>query len=136
VSILNPLYTSLYTTLQGGTALTSLLSSTAAIYNKQAPDGATLPYVVFSHQGGGPDNDYSARNENSVVFIRAYAASDPAARAIDDAVDALITGKNISITGYSTFWSAREVDLDLVETTQSGQRIYMAGGFYRIRAGK
>ena len=136
MSILNPLYTSLYTTLQGGTALTSLLSGTAAIYNKQAPDNAVLPYVVFSHQGGGPDNDYAARNENSVVFIRGYAGTDPAARAIDDAVDALITGKNPAITGYSTFWSAREVDLDLVETTTSGQKIYMAGGFYRIRASK
>lgn len=136
MSILGPLGTSLYTTLTGGTALTSLLSSGTAVYNKQAPDNASLPYVVFSYQAGGPDNDYSAHNENNVIYIRGYAATDTAAQAIDNAIDGLVTGKNIAIMGYSTFWSAREQNLDLVETTPSGQKVYMAGGFYRIRAGK
>ena len=41
--------------LKAGTALIAELGGTA-IYVDQAPDGALLPYVVYNHQGGGPDN--------------------------------------------------------------------------------
>jgi len=39
--------------LQSGTALTALLPGTTSIYDMQAADNGTLPYIVFSHMGGG-----------------------------------------------------------------------------------
>ena len=51
----NALNTALYTKLSGGTALTGALGGTC-IYHGVAPEGAALPYVVWSYAAGGADN--------------------------------------------------------------------------------
>jgi Protein of unknown function (DUF3168) len=124
----------IFTTLKAGTALTALLAGTTAIYDQQAPDGATLPYVVFSHQGGGPDLITSANMENNLWFVRAYtSASSQHASAIFAEVDALLHKKNIAIGSLNTFWCAREENLQLVETEPNQAKVWMRGGSYRIR---
>ena len=135
MTAITPMYSSLYSTLKAGTALTALVG-TAAIYNKQAPDGATLPYVVFSVQASTPDNDHSMNAENMIVYVRGYASTDLAAQNISTQIDNLLHGKNLAITGYSTYWCAREQDLELVDNGPNGEKIFMAGGFYRIRCSK
>lgn len=123
----------LFTTLTGGTALTALLAGTASVYDTQAPDNATLPYVVFSHQGGGPENVDANSLEQNIWYVRAYSAtSSKTATEIFAQADALINRINISVSGFNTFWCAREENIKLVETTPSG-RIWSAGGLYRIR---
>jgi hypothetical protein len=126
----------LYTTLAGGTALTGLLGGTA-IYDTQAPDGAVLPYVVFSHAGGGPDNRNASNLENDVWFIRAYAAGSlKTAGAIRAQVDALVHKRTLSVNGWRNIWCVRETDLRNIENQPSGARVCMAGGLYRIRLAK
>jgi hypothetical protein len=126
--------TALYTTLNGGTALATLLGGTARIYELQAPDGAKPPYVVFNHQGGGPDNITSASIESNLWLVKAYSStSAKVASNIFAEVDTLLNRKNISIGSASTWWCAREINVKLLENLPNGQLTWMRGGIFRIR---
>jgi len=130
--ILDKTASALYTTLQG-TALTSLLAGTTSIYNMQAPDNATLPYVVFNHQGGGPENVDNNALEQNLWYVRVYSATSAGtAAAIFEKADNLLNRVNVSITGFNTLWCAREENITLLENTPSG-KVWSAGATYRIR---
>jgi hypothetical protein len=126
----------LLTTLSGGTALIAALGGTA-IYDTQAPDAATAPYVVFNHQGGGFESLTSAELENNVWLVKVYSATTMShAQTIYALVDALIHRRNLTITGATTFWCAREDNVQLVENKPNNTRLFMRGGLYRIRTNK
>jgi len=134
---MNEISLSIYSTLSAATALTSLLAGTASIYHIQAPDNATLPYVVFSTQAGGDENQTPIRRKNIVLFVRGYSAvSAAAAGSIDAQIDTLLHGKSLTITGWNNFWLAREQDLENIDNQSSTEKVWMAGGLYRARFGK
>ena len=133
MSIYNVINAGLYSKLQGGTALTSLLSGTTAIYYQEAPAGASLPYVVFDHQGGGPDNINPSDMRNQIVYVRGYASTPALAGSVDAHCSTLLHRGSVTVSGYTTFYCVRETDLSLVETTPAGERIYSAGALYRVR---
>lgn len=135
MSIQNALNTAMYSRLSGGTALITALGGTS-IYWLQAPDGASLPYVVFSLQGGGDENITPRRMKNEVYFVRGYSAVSAQAGSIDALCDSLLHGKALSVSGWANFWLVRENDLANVENTEAGEQVYMSGGFYRIRLDK
>lgn len=130
MSIVNAITTSLYSRLSAGTALTNALGGTY-IYHMQAPDGAALPYVVYSQVSGGDLNETPNREKSQLYFIRAYAASMGAAGTLDALVDALMR-TNLSVSGWSTYWTAREDDFTLVENPTDQSKIFMAGAYYRV----
>ena len=72
---MNELRNAIYSQLANGTALTAALGGTA-IYHLHAPEGAALPYVVFGWQGGGDLNIDPNETNESVQFVRVYAATD------------------------------------------------------------
>jgi hypothetical protein len=124
----------LYTTLAGGTALTALLAGTTSVYESQAPDKSTYPFVVFNHQGGGPDNINPSEIESNLWLVKVYSAtSAKSASDIFAQADALLHRKNISIGSAKTFWCCREQNVKLVENPPNGVIRYMRGGIYRIR---
>lgn len=134
--------TALGSVLTNGTALTTLLgtvpntgtASIPAIYHMQAPEGAKLPYVVYSHQGGGPDNENRSNLESNLWYVRAYSGSTSAnAGTIFTQVDALLHKKNITIGSATTIWCCREENISLIENNPAGIRTYTCGGIYRIR---
>ena len=118
-----------------GTAITSLLASgSASIFSVLAKDNATLPYLVYSIQGGGDENFDAHRTKNLVMFIRAYSqVSEAQAGSIDAQIDAAMHLQTLSVTGWSNFWTAREEDLTAVEILDNGQKIWMSGGLFRVR---
>jgi hypothetical protein len=135
--MLDDLATAIYAKLNAASALTALLSSASAIYDDQAKDGAALPCVVFSLQGGGDENETANRTKNMVLYVRAYnSTSMKAAKQIDKQIDAALHGQALSVTGYTNFWLARETDIAATENPPSGGKIYCAGGHYRIRLDK
>jgi hypothetical protein len=137
MSAFNAINTTIYSTLSAGTALTALLAGSTAIYNMQAPDGATLPYAVFNMQAGGDDNITAHRTKSLVMFVRGYNSTSAArAGSIDAQIDALLHNRVLNVSGWSNFWSAREEDVSTVEITEAGQTIWMAGGLYRLRLSK
>lgn len=126
------LNTAIYNRLNGATAVTSLLAGTTSIYALQAPEGATLPYIVWNIQGGGDTNDTSNRLKNLVIFIRAYATTNARAGSIDAAIDtALHFVPFTGVTGWTNIWLARETDLETVENPPTGSQVFMNGGLYR-----
>lgn len=134
--MLNELAASLYTRLQG-TALTDYLAGTTSIYHLQAPEGAALPYVVFSHQGGGDENLDRNRTKDLSIFVRGYSKVSAAqVGTIDAAADGLLHLSPLSVSGWANIWISREADLETVENDPSGQQIFMQGGFYRVHLDK
>lgn len=131
---MNELNAAIYTRLQG-TAITSRLAGTTSIYHMQAPEGTALPYVVYNLQGGGDTNDTQNRVKDLVVSIRAYAKGNSGAAvagSIDAQIDAAFHLVPLTVSGWTDIWLARETDLETVENEPSGNKICMAGGFYRI----
>ncbi len=134
---MNVLDAALYTRLQSTSGVTSLLAGTTAIYHLRAPKDQAYPYIVFSIQGGGDENQTSHRTKALVYFVRAYAANSAAqAGSVDQAVDTALHLVPLTVTGWSNFWLAREADLEIPETTPQGETVYMSGGLYRLRTEK
>lgn len=126
------LNTALISRLGTTTAITSLLSAGTPIYALQAPEGATLPYIVWNIQGGGDTNDTANRLKNLVVFIRAYATTNAVAGSIDTQIDtALHLVPFTGVSGWTNIWLAREQDLETVENPPTGGQVFMNGGLYR-----
>jgi len=129
----NSFWAGLYTKLQGGTALTALLSGTTAIYHLQAPDNSTLPYIVFSTQAGGPENITSSDMRNLLIYVRGYAASPTTAGSIDAQIENLLHKQALSVSGYTNYWSVKQQDVSLVETPPNSNPVYSYGGIYQFR---
>jgi hypothetical protein len=124
----------LYSRLSGGTALTGLLAGTASVYNGQAPDAAPFDYVVFSCQGGGPENITPSRMEDITLFVRGYSKKGAAAAdAIDAQIDILLHGKPLTVPGWTNFWVMRESYLVGTDALPNTVKVWMSGGLYRAR---
>lgn len=134
--MINALASALYSRLQG-TALTSLLAGTTSIFHMQAPEGATLPYVVFNLQGGGDENLDANRTKNLIVFVRGYSESSAAqAGSIDAQIDTLLHLSPLTVSGWTNIWMGRETDVETVEVQENNQLIWMQGGLYRVHLDK
>lgn len=133
MSVTNLLREALYTKLSGGTALTALLASGSSIYYMQAYDNAPLPYVVFDMAAGGPENINGSDLRSEVVMVKGYGTSADRAGSIDAACSSLLHKGSLSVTGYVNIWCCRETDISLLENTPSGEKVWMSGGYYRVR---
>ena len=133
MSVQNELNAALYSTLTGGTALTSLLAGTTSVYFLQAPEDATLPYVVYSYQAGGAENVTPSDMRSQLVYTRGYASTPALAGSIDAQISSLLHRQTLSVSGWANFWTAREEDFILVENPPDKSPIYMSGASYRIR---
>lgn len=125
------LETALYTTLSGGTALTTELGGTF-IYNQQAPQTPGDKYVIFQWQGGGDVNDTPIRSRNPLYAVFGVGLTQEAAGAIDTEVDTLLHNGSLSVSGWSNFWLARESDINFSEIDSGGVTRYRVGGLYRV----
>jgi hypothetical protein len=120
--------------MKAGTALTGMLSGTTAVYHMQAPDNASLPYIVFNHQGGGPELINPSDLESNVWWVRSYSVTSALnAALIFEQADLLLHKKNITITDCTTIQCVREQNITLVEKLPTGKFIFTCGGMYRIR---
>ena len=72
------LNTAIYSTI-GGT----VTNAGTAVYYLTAPDNQALPYVIWDYVADQDENFDANRTKNSLVFIRAFAATPQAAEAID-----------------------------------------------------
>lgn len=131
---MNALEQSLYQTLTGGTALTSLLGGTANVYNQSIPSTGSYPCVVFTFSGGGDANQTPLRRKDVLYSIKAISQTSVAnAGAIDAQIDALLHSATLAVTGWANYWTAREGDISYTEVTERGERYYHNGGVYRFR---
>jgi len=121
----------LYDKLAGHAALTTLVST--RIYRDAAPEGATLPYVVFLHQAAGEENMTPARSLNPLYQVRGVSSvSADEAGDIADAIDGALHMQTLTVSGWTNYWTARTAFIRTVETNE-GVRRWHRGAFYRIR---
>ena len=131
-AIFNSMGSALFSALAGGAALVTALGGTA-IYNTLAPQGASPPYVIFSHQAGGDDNTSPRRARSLVYLVKAVSSAGVLQAAeIDAEVDDLLHMGSLSVTGWGNYWTARETDVAYTEDS-GGVLIWHTGGQYRIR---
>jgi len=132
---MNVLNAAIYSALSSNAALITALGGTA-IYHLQAPEAKPLPYVVYSWQGGGDVNESPHGDNESVRFVRTYAATAKQAWEIDALIKPLLHNVALAVTGYTTIICRREDDYESVETSPTGVKTFTAGGLYRIRITK
>jgi len=135
MSELNVVSAGIYAALAAGTALRNMLAAgTLSIYNTQAIENASFPYVVFSLQASTKLNETPSDQRDDIIFIRGYSkTSMAAAGSIDAAVSNLIDGKTLAISGYTNYWTARESGVSTTENMPDGGYCWMAGAMYRLR---
>lgn len=110
----------------------------------QAPAKHPRPYVVFLKVGGGEANDRIIQDAEHLYEVKAVA---------DDAATALMCAGEISnrlndkgrydvdagetpLDGGAEWWiltTTEETDIDLMELTPAGERLYHMGADYRFR---
>ena len=130
---MNVLDQSIYSRLNTSAVTNLLAAGSASLFHIQAAENASYDYVVWNIQGGGDENLSPHRTKNLLVFIRAYSVSGAAqAGSIDAQIDTALHLVPLTVTGWSDLWLARETDIELVETEESGRPIFTAGGIYRL----
>jgi hypothetical protein len=122
----------IFTKLGAAAGLTALVST--RIYARQAPQGAALPYVIFSHQAGGQVNMEPVDRLELVYWIRGFATTQAAAGAIDDQISAALHRQTLTATGWAHLGCQRESDQRLEDRDAAGALVWITGALYRIRA--
>lgn len=111
------------------------MATGSRIYDRVAPPGTALPYIIFQLQGGGPDNLVPRELLDMSVVIKVVTTGYATTTAEDimARIDTLFDDHALSVTGYTAFWCKREAP-DLDYTEEEAGRIYRhIGGSFRIR---
>lgn len=136
MSIYNVLNTAITSCLTAGTTVTGLLAGTTSIYFSEAPPGAAMPYVVWNYQGGGELNLTPKRMKSELVLVAAYARDRGLAGTIDAAIDPLLHGQTLTVSGWTNYWTSREGDFTSLEYEPTGQPVFGVGAYYRVELSK
>lgn len=134
---MNETDTTIYNTITGASAVMNLLADTVnpSVYSWQSPDNAIYPFVVFNDQADTEPNDTSHELHDMIYQIRAYTkASMKAAKAIDYQIRLLFHHQAITVSGFAVLRCQRIGSVRFVENQQSTDKVFSAGGLYRIRA--
>lgn len=135
MATLNAVKAALYTKLTGGTALTALLSGTAAVYESLAPSGAQAPYVIYQKQAGsGAYTLGDGKATDTHVFLVKAVTDEPSAKRageIREQIDILLDRGSLTITGGTALLIRRGSDVEYPELAE-GRRINHVGATYRI----
>lgn len=125
----------LYSRLSGDATLTAMLASgSASVFASGVSNKAGFPYVRFTKMGGAPDNTTPSDMRSYLYSVVGFSeVSQSEANKIDNRVDDLLNGHNLSLENYTTIWMVRETELpDLVEHPDDNTLIFRAGALYRI----
>lgn len=130
---MNPVRTALHAALSGDATLTGLLASPDAIYHQRAPEGAETPYVIFHQQAGPRRLTFGSHLHWDLWLVKAVDRDESASDVedIDDAVEAVLEGAQLAVTGRAHLYLRRESDVDYPEP--DGSKTYRhRGGLYRL----
>ena len=128
---MNALKTAIRTRLTAATALTALLSGTAAVYSGLAPSGATLPYVVYTIVSDTELNETPKVERDYLVDIKGISVAGDMADSIAAQIRTAMQ-TDIAVTGWGVVDQKRERGINLREVVD-GKIYYHAGETDRIR---
>jgi hypothetical protein len=120
--------------------LTSLLAggtATPSVFYGQAPDSATLPYVVWLYPSEWDSNMISHRMKDVVIRVYGVASAPAQAGTIDNAIDGLLHQATLTLaTPWTNIRTQRENGYQVISTSESGIRYYTSGADYRVNLTK
>lgn len=130
---MNAVRQALYAALAADAPLTGLLSSATAIYHQRAPQDAETPFVVFQKQAGNPRRTFTDAYAIELWLVKAVDRGSSANQAeqIAAAIDALLDGATLAITGQTPMSLRRDSDVDYPED-DGAETYHHAGGVYRL----
>ena len=106
----------------------------SGIWEGKAPQNTAYPFGVFNLQGAPPVtyafNVTEVLQEHLIQF-RVYAETPEAAHTNLDAWIATL-GNDLTVTGFTTAWLARELDLPPTDQLIAGRYVYGRGALVRI----
>lgn len=127
----------IYGLLNGDLTLSTAVSS--RIYGDMAPQGATMPLVLFSYLGGA-DKVLTLRTRftNAIYLIRAvtggssYNSVEPIADRVDELLTSAIPDLGVVLRDIRVSSCTREQPHQRKDM-ENGVPVVYLGGFYRIR---
>lgn len=137
---MNEIDSAIYSRITAGTVVMSMLADTepVSVYSWQAPNDALYPFVVFNDMSDTELNDTSHEVHDIIYQIRGFTKqSMKAAKNIDYQLRRLFDGYSLSVTGYTLLDPIDRIgSVRFVENQVSTEKVYSAGGLYRIRLQK
>lgn len=130
----NALKTGLYNKLTGDATLMGLLASATGVYDKQAPQGAALPYVIFQKQTGVPKYTMAGLAYDDSFFLVKAVTDSPSAQSagvIAERIDTVLQDATLSLSTGSLMVLRRQQDVEYAETTD-GRTYQHVGAMYLI----
>ena len=125
----------IYSKLTGGATLMALLADTmpVSVYSWQARDSAPYPFVVFNDQSDTEDNDTSHQVHNMIYQVRGFTKVNmKAAKAIDYQIRLLLHNAALTVSNHAVLRCERIGSVRFVENQQSTDKVFSAGGLYRV----
>ena len=89
-----------------------------------------MPWVTFSLSSGLEENMTPTRSQRYVYLVKGVASSLMAAGALQDAIDDLLHGTTLTVTGSTMFHSSRITVVRYQERDSGDHVIGHAGGEY------
>jgi hypothetical protein len=120
--------------LTGDTGVSNLVST--RVYAGIAPDGGTLPCIVFSLNGGGSDNDTALDSADLRYAIMGIADKQGTAVQIADAIRAALHEASLTIDSPWSVMRCQESSSIAYVDDVDGKPFFRRGGIYRIRITK
>lgn len=132
----NTVRVALSTRLKATSAVTSLLSSSNAVYHRAAPQASKPPLIVFDKRSGVPfymmgGDTQPVLTETWVVRGVSYGRTADRAEEIAAAIEACLTDAPLTLTGKVLLAIFKDSDISYPE--QVGKELFQhEGGVYRI----
>jgi hypothetical protein len=128
----DPVRAAIFTCLSGDATLKGLLSDPAAIFHRQAEQGAEPAYVIFQRQAGTVQGVFGPGNEQAVWLVKGICRGESATRAeeIDARCQVLLDRVRLSTAG-GTLTVLRESAVDYGENV-NGDQWHHVGSNYRL----
>lgn len=121
--------------LAAGTALVTELGGTR-IYEALAPQGALLPYVIYSRAGGGDDNSAPRRTRSEQWVVKVVSEDQAQARRVDALIDERLHEAELTLTGWDNYQTARRTDVAYAEPSGGGAVYWHRGARYQLDIGE
>lgn len=133
--MINVLNKGIYDAIVADSAITSLLASATSVYFGQAPKGATKPYIVYIHAGGGDDHLTQTQSGDVMYYIHALAKSPTLAGQIADAIRNRLHEheENFNLTSPWVMYRSQADAIIAYPETIDAVEFWHMGNSYRFR---
>lgn len=131
---MNELDKALYDKLRGDSALTDLLPSTTAIYEHEAPENTSPPFVLFEQASGSPSFTLAAKAWDAFTYLVkgiTQEDSSKAAKTIAARLEAVLSDTTLTISAHQQMLCRKQSEVKYVEGT-GPTRYNHAGALWRI----